>query len=137
MIKLFLDTNILIDLLADRQPFSKYAAELLGASENKKVELYTSSHSIATAYYILNKQIDDKSLRVLLDDLMDYIFPISIDYLILKKAVKSNVKDFEDAIQILAATSITNLDAIVTRNPKDFKDAGILVLSPEKAVELI
>ena len=137
MIKLFLDTNILIDLLADRQPFSKYAAELLSASENKQAELYTSSHSIATTYYILNKQIDDKSLRVFLDDLMDFIYPISIDYLILKKAVKSNIKDFEDAIQILAAASIANLDAIVTRNPKDFKDAGILVLSPEKAVELI
>jgi predicted nucleic acid-binding protein len=137
MIKLFLDTNILIDLLADRQPFSKYAAELLSASENKQAELYTSSHSIATTYYILNKQIDDKSLRVFLDDLMDFIYPISIDYLILKKAVKSNIKDFEDAIQILAAASIANLDAIVTRNPKDFKNASILVLSPEKAVELI
>jgi len=137
MIKLFLDTNILIDLLADRQPFSKYAAELLSASENKQAELYTSSHSIATTYYILNKQIDHKSLKVFLDDLMDFIYPISIDYLILKKAVKSNIKDFEDAIQILAAASIANLDAIVTRNPKDFKNADILVLSPEKAVELI
>lgn len=137
MIKLFLDTNILIDLLADRQPFSKYAAELLSASESKKVELYTSTHSFATTYYILNKQIDDKSLRVFLDDLMDFIHPISVDYLILKKATKSNIKDFEDAIQVLAAASISNLDAIVTRNPKDFKDAGILVLSPEKAVELI
>ncbi|TKB98858.1 type II toxin-antitoxin system VapC family toxin [Pedobacter cryophilus] len=137
MIKLFLDTNILIDLLADRQPFSKYAAEILRAADNKKAELYTSSHSIATTYYILNKQIDDKSLRVILDDLMDFIYPIAIDNQILKKALKSNIKDFEDAIQILAAKSIPNLDAIVTRNIKDFKDADILVLSPDNAVELI
>ena len=55
MKKVFVDTNILIDLLADRPPFSKYAIEIFDLAERKKVELFTSSHSFATTHYILKK----------------------------------------------------------------------------------
>jgi uncharacterized protein YeeX (DUF496 family) len=85
----------------------------------------------------MNKQIDDQSLRTILDNLMDYIHPVAIDFQILKRAIKSNSKDFEDAIQILAAASIPNLEAIVTRNLKDFRETDISVLSPDMAVILI
>ena len=132
MKKVFLDTNILIDLLADRQPFSKFAIEIFDLAEKKKIKLYTSSHSLATTHYLLKKYMGEKDLRTLLYSLLDYLDIMSIDLTIIKKSLLSRHKDFEDAIQIFAANSIDNLDFIVTRNVKDFKEAGIVVLPPDE-----
>ncbi len=132
MKKIFVDTNILVDLLADRKPFSKYAIEIFNAAENKKVKLFTSSHSIATTYYLLKKFIDDSSLRKTLLGLIEYMTIISVDTEVLTKGLRSKQKDFEDSIQIYCATSIDKMDCIVTRNVKDFKACEILVLTPNE-----
>ena len=132
MKKVFVDTNILIDLLADRPPFSKFAIQLFDLAEKKKVKLFTSSHAYATTHYLLKKHVPEKTLRELLYSLLDYIDLIGIDGDVIKKGLLSNYKDFEDAIQIIAARSVANLDFIVTRNLKDFKDAGIPVLPPDE-----
>lgn len=79
MKKNFVDTNILIDLLADRKPFSKYVVEIFNAAENKKVKLFTSSHSIATTRYLLKKFENDNALRKTLLGLIEYMTIISVD----------------------------------------------------------
>ena len=132
MKKIFVDTNILVDLLADRKPFSKYAVEIFIASENKKIKLFTSSHSIATAYYLLKKYKDDNSLRKTLLGLFEYVTIIPVDTEVLLKGLRSKQKDFEDAIQIYCATNVDKIDCIVTRNVKDFKGCEILVLTPDE-----
>ena len=132
MKKIFVDTNILVDLLADRKPFSKYAIEIFNVAENKKVKLFTSSHSIATIYYLLKKFIDDSSLRKTLLGLIEYMTIISVDTEVLTKGLRSKQKDFEDSIQIYCATTIDKIDCIVTRNVKDFKGSEILVLTPDE-----
>jgi predicted nucleic acid-binding protein len=129
---IFVDTNIIIDLIADREPFSKYAIALFSEAENKKVKLYTSSHAIATTHYLLKKYTEEKKLRQILLELSTYLQIIPIDADIIRKGLKSKHKDFEDALQILCAGSIQKMDCIVTRNIKDFKDADIPVISPEK-----
>jgi hypothetical protein len=65
-------------------------------------------------------------------ELSTYLQIIPIDADIIRKGLKSKHKDFEDALQILCAGSIQKMDCIVTRNIKDFKDADIPVISPEK-----
>lgn len=132
MKRIFVDTNIIVDLIADRKPFSKYAIELFSKAEEKQIELFTSSHAIATTHYLLKKYLDEKSLRELLNNLLDYLTVIPIDTDTLKKGFKSKHKDFEDALQILCASSVTNIYCIVTRNIKDFKDCGLLVLPPDE-----
>ncbi|MDB5024866.1 MAG: twitching motility protein PilT [Mucilaginibacter sp.] len=134
MRNVFVDTNILIDLLADRPPFSKFAVAIFDLAEKHKVKLFTSSHSYATTHYLLKKYMGEKELRVVLYSLLDFIDIISIDLSIIKKSLLSNHKDFEDAIQIFAAGSIKSLDFIVTRNIKDFKDAGVTVLPPDELI---
>ena len=133
----FVDTNILVDLVADRQPFSKFALRLFDLAEKNKVKLFTSSHAYATAHYLLKKHIGEKELRTLLYSLLDYIDLIAIDSAVIKKSLLSNHKDFEDAIQIIAATSLVSLDSIVTRNLKDFKGAGIPVLPPDEVLHYL
>ncbi len=128
----FVDTNIIIDLLADRPPFSKYAIEIFSLAETHQVKLFASSHSLATTHYILKKFIDEKKLREILHDLLDYVTIVPVDFHIIRKSLLSKHKDFEDAIQIVAAISVTELDYIVTRNIKDFRDAPITVLPPDE-----
>ncbi|HEY1017925.1 MAG TPA: PIN domain-containing protein [Sediminibacterium sp.] len=132
MKRIFLDTNILVDLIADRKPFSKYAVTIFNAAESKKIKLFTSSHTIATTYYLLKKYVDEKGLRQILLGLFDYITIIPVDEEVLLKGLRSNQKDFEDSIQIYCATSVEKMDCIVTRNLKDFKGSEIPVLAPDE-----
>ncbi len=132
MIKVFLDTNILVDLIADRKPFSKHAIEIFKSAEEHKTQLYTSSHSISTTHYLLKKFVEEKELRDILFNLFDFIEVVPVNLDILKKGLRSSHKDFEDAVQILCASSITGINCIVTRNKKDFKTSEIAVLTPDE-----
>jgi predicted nucleic acid-binding protein len=132
MKKLFLDTNIIVDLIADRKPFSKYSIEIFKKAEEKKIKLFTSSHSIATTHYLLKKYLEEKILRDVLYNLLDYVTVIAVDTDVLKKGLRSKHKDFEDSIQILCASTIEKIDCIVTRNTKDFRVSEILVLTPDE-----
>jgi predicted nucleic acid-binding protein len=136
MKKLFLDTNIIVDLIADRKPFSKYAIQIFQKAELKEIELFTSSHSIATTHYLLKKYLAEKELREVLYNLLDYITVIAVDVDILKKGLRSNHKDFEDSIQILCASSIEKIDCIVTRNTKDFKASEIPAFNPDEILSI-
>jgi len=135
MKKVFVDTNILVDLIADRRPFSKFAIQIFSKAEERKIKLYTSSHSIATTHYLLKKYIDEKELREVLYNILDYLNIVAIDQDVIKKGLKSKHKDFEDALQIISAYSIENLDCIVTRNIKDFKGSEIPVLTPDELIK--
>lgn len=132
MKRIFVDTNIIVDLITDRKPFSKFAIDLFNRAEKKKIRLFTSSHSIATTHYLLKKYIDEKNLRSILYDLTDYITIIQIDSEMIQKGLRSKHKDFEDALQINCAYSVEKIDCIVTRNIKDFKDSEITVLTPDE-----
>ena len=137
MKKIFVDTNIIVDLIADRRPFSKFAIEIFSKAQDKKLKLYTSSHSIATTHYLLKNYIEEKELRNVFYNLLDYIQVIPVDINTIKKGLKSKHKDFEDAIQMLCAYPIEKMDCIVTRNIKDFRDCEIPVLSPDELVKKI
>jgi predicted nucleic acid-binding protein len=137
MKKVFVDTNILVDLIADRRPFSKFAINIFSKAEERKIKLYTSSHSIATTHYLLKKYIDEKELRDVLHSILDYLNIVAINLDVIKKGLKSKHKDFEDALQIISAYSIDKLDCIVTRNIKDFKGCEIPVLTPDELIKYL
>ncbi len=134
---IFLDTNILVDIVANRNPFSKSAIAIFDYCERKKIKLYSTSHSVATMHYIAKKMVDEKELRSIIEDLLDTISIIAVTELILRKSLKSNHKDFEDAIQIISAQSIHNMDCIITRDLKDYKHAEINVLTPDDFLNTI
>jgi predicted nucleic acid-binding protein len=127
--KVFLDTNILVDLLTDRPPFTSEALEIFSLGEKGKVMLYTSTHSIATTHYILKKYVAEKQLRNLLLELSDRMTVLDITQSILISSLQSAHKDFEDAIQMIAAESSGEIDYILTRNLKDFKTSIIPAVS--------
>ena len=132
MKRVFLDTNIIVDLIADRKPFSKYSIEIFKKSEERKIKLFTSSHSIATTHYLLKKYIEEKALRDVLYNLLDYVTVIAVDTDVLRKGLRSKHKASEGSNQILCASTVEKIDCIVTRNTKDFRDSEIVVLTPDE-----
>ena len=128
----FLDTNILIDLIADRQPFSKHAIAIFNLKEENKIELYTSSHSIATTHYLMKKYLNETSLNEVVSSLLDFLIVLPVDIEVLRRALHSKTKDFEDAIQIVCAAKNEQMNFIITRNLKDFKNSSIKAISPDE-----
>ena len=129
---IFLDTNILVDIVTNRKPYSQNAISIFDYCQRKDIIMYCTSHSIATLHYLAKKIVNEKELRSIIEDLLDTISIIAVSESILKKSLKSNHKDFEDAIQITAAQSINTMDCIVTRDLKDYKFSEINVYTPDE-----
>lgn len=126
---LFLDTNILVDFLTNRPPFTEEAQEVFELAESGQLKLYTSTHAVVTTHYLLKKYEDESKLRYRLSVLTELVEVLDVSQSILKKALKSTHKDFEDAVQIRTAESISSMGYIITRNIKDFKASNIPAIS--------
>ena len=137
MKNIFIDTNVLIDFFADRKPFSIEAAILFNYSFNKKINIYISAVSYNNIYYILRQSCSHTETIKMLSELNEWTDIIDVSKEIIKKALKSEFKDFEDAIQYNCAKSLTKIEFIVTRDTKDFKTSSLPILTPKEAVILI
>ena len=136
MQKLFLDTNVIIDFLGERENFYEPAAKILTLADKKKIKILTSPTSISNAYYILAKYEDSKSV---LEKIRKFKVLCSISMMndeVVEKASNSNFKDFEDAMQYFSAVA-SNCDLIITRNEKDFKNALIPVMNAESYLQTL
>lgn len=136
MIRVLLDTNIIIDFLNDRQPFSLDAADIFRQGRKKSIELFTSSHSFATAHYIMKKLLPEKELRSALTKLNQHIQILPVTEKEIQHALSSNHQDFEDSIQIFTALN-GNIDYIVTRNIKDFQKSPVKVNTPDQLLRAL
>lgn len=133
----YLDTNVLIDFLADRKPFSESASAIFNLAVKKKIKLYISAISHNNIYYILRRENKSHSKTIsLLALLTEDCQILDTTKSILQSAMHSDFNDFEDAIQYFSAKSHTGIHAIVTRNPKDFAVKDISILSPAEAISL-
>ncbi len=133
----FLDTNIVIDVLANREPFSNFASRLLDYGDKGKINIYISALSYSNIYYILRKSCSHKEMISLLKDINSILTTIDVTGYIIQEALESKLKDFEDAIQLNTALSNKKIQAIVTRDPKGFKNTEISVLTPQEAIGII
>lgn len=133
MIKLFLDTNILIDYLSRREPFFEPAALLFQLGKRGKCQLLVSSLSFATASFILQAhyKLSHEAIITLFAKIVNLCHITVVDEQMVKKALKSEFEDFEDALQYYSATNYKS-DYIITRNKKDFSHSQIEVLTPDE-----
>jgi len=134
MRQIFLDTNIVIDFLANRKPFSLYAAKLFNYALLGKVKIYISAVSYNNIYYILRQSHSSAAAIKLLNELSEMAEIADVTKDIIKESLESDFKDFEDAIQYNCALSLSKIDFIVTRDTKDFKKSSLSILTPEEAV---
>ncbi|MFN3444250.1 MAG: type II toxin-antitoxin system VapC family toxin [Bacteroidia bacterium] len=134
---LFLDTNLLIDFLADRKPFSLEAAKLFNFSFKKKVTIYVAGVSYNNIYYILRQSCSHSETIKILSELEEWTETIDVSKDVIKKALNSSFKDFEDAIQYNCAKTLNKIDCIVTRDTKDFKTSSIPTMTPKEALTML
>lgn len=136
MKKIFVDTNVIIDFLADRRPFSFSAARLFSSALAKEIKIYISAVSYNNIYYILNQSLSHSKTVLLLADIAEFTETVDVTKAIIQHAIKSDFKDFEDAIQYYCALSVNKIEVIITRDPKDFKKSTIPVMSAEEVLNL-
>lgn len=137
MTHIFLDTNVVIDILADRRPFSIDTAKLFNYSLSGKVKLYVSAVSYNNIYYIMRQSLSNNETIKLLSELSEMVEIVDVTKNVIKKSIKNDFKDFEDAIQYNCAISNTKIDFIVARDAKDFKKSTLSILAPKEAVSFV
>ena len=130
---IFMDTNVVIDFLADRQPFSLDAARLFDLTIDGKVRIYISAVSYNNIYCILRRSLSNNATIKLLEELVEMTEITDVTKGIIQQSLKTDFKDYEDAIQYYCALSIPKIDVIVTRDTKDFKKSALPVLTPAEA----
>jgi predicted nucleic acid-binding protein len=128
MIAIYIDTDIILDLLLQREPHFSSAAELFRLIETKKVNAYVSTLIIWNIYYIIEKHTNRKKAHQCVSQIRMLLSIIPVNDKIIDLALQSDFKDFEDSIQYYAAKS-KNIETIITRNKKDYKTADISVMS--------
>ena len=133
MMKVFLDTNIVIDLLDKREPFYIDAVKLFTLAYQKKITLFVSPMTYATASYLRRKH-GKEGMRKLLNNFRQLSQITTADERVVDAALASSFDDYEDALQYYSALT-RNVDVIVTRNKKDFTSASIPVLSPAELLK--
>ena len=136
MTKVFVDTDVCIDLLSGRKPYNQKAEILFSLADVGKIKIHTSSLSFANIDYVLRSQYSTSHSRQIIGKFKTLVNVLSVDSKTIDLAVASDFTDFEDAIQYYCAIE-NNLTTIITRNIKDYKKATIKVLTPETFISII
>jgi predicted nucleic acid-binding protein len=128
--KLFIDSDVVIDFFTDREPHVNPASELFELNEKDEITLYLSAVSINNIYYIVRRYLGHIKTLEVVETLIEMTQITGTTKSEIVQALKNNFKDFEDSIQYSSAISIKGLDAIITRNIKDYKNSKIAVMTP-------
>ena len=131
--KLFLDTNVVLDLLGEREPFYDAIAKIVSLSDKGKIQLTVSALTYSTIFYILSRFEDKEIVKEKIRKLKIVAQTSDLTDKIIDKGLASKFKDFEDALQYYSALK-SGCSIIITRNGKDFKLADISVFSPDEYI---
>ena len=134
MEKIFVDANIVMDLLEKREEFYQEAQELFTLSDKKNVKLYVSALTLANIHFLLYKHLKMEA-RKALAKFKVLVDVLAVDDKIIDLALTSDLKDFEDAIQYYTAIE-NEMDIIITRNKKDFKNIDLPILNAKEFLNL-
>lgn len=131
MKRVLFDSDVLLDILAQRQPFIVASARALNTVMQNQVQGYVSGHAVTNIFYILRRQVGNEVARELLAKLLQHLQVASVTDEVIRQALNSPIKDFEDAVTSAAALT-AGLEIIVTRNTPDFVASLVPVMLPDE-----
>jgi predicted nucleic acid-binding protein len=131
MEKIFVDTDIILDLLSSREPFYIYSANLFSAADKNEIKIFVSSLSFSNLNYILSKQYSSDQAKKKLLKFKTLVIVLRVTDKVVDLALSSDFKDFEDGLQYFTAIE-NNIKTLLTRNLKDYKSAEISVMTAEQ-----
>jgi predicted nucleic acid-binding protein len=135
-VKILIDTNIVLDLLLEREPFVEKAIALFEQIECGNLAGYIAATTITNIFYIIRKTEGREVALAAINRLLIGLQFCAVDRQTVETALSIDLKDFEDSIQ-LACTTLNQLDAIVTRDRKDFIGSPLPVYSPAEILDQI
>ena len=136
MTRILLDTDINLDFVLARQPFFVEAKEIFLQLAQSKFEAYIADITAINIYYFGRKEKGRDDTSKELEKLLRFVKICSANSTILQKAINSPISDYEDAVQHECAAA-ENLDAIVTRNARDYNNASIKIYSPAEFLQIL
>lgn len=128
--KLFVDSDVVIDFFTDREPHANPASELFELNEQENVKLYLSAISINNIYCITRRFLGHKKTLEVVEMLTEMTEIIGTTKKEIIQALKNDFTDYEDSVQYSSALTIKDLDAIITRNIKGYRNSSIAVMTP-------
>lgn len=131
MQKVFIDSDVLLDFFYDRKPFSNHASRLLQLCVDGHIQGFVSPLIIANVYYLLRKTANHSLVIKKLNQLLSLLEVVPMDKAVVLKALNSDFKDFEDALQNYAVEAHKNIPTLITRNVKDYKNSAIAIIQPD------
>jgi predicted nucleic acid-binding protein len=134
MERVFVDTDIILDLLSKRDPYYDFSAHLFSKADKRELEIGVSSLSFSNFNYLLSKKYGTNDTRKILLRFKTLVKVITVDDKIVELALGSEFKDFEDAIQYYCAIE-NDYKTLLTRNLKDYKKANIPIMTAESFVK--
>ena len=129
--RVLVDTNVVLDVLLDREPFAADSAEIMSRVETGEISGWLCATTVTTLFYLVAKAADATTAREAVQSLLSLFEIAPVNRPILEGALALGFSDFEDAVLHEAARQV-NAQAIVTRNANDFDRAEIPVYTPQE-----
>ncbi len=135
MNNILIDTDVILDFFFDRKPHSDYSSIIFTLCEQKKIKGFITPVIISNVYYLLRKTATHKKVMEKLNLLLSITDVLVMNKEVVRQAMNSEFKDFEDALQNFSAIINGKISSIVTRNVKDYKKSEIGVLTPKSFIQ--
>lgn len=132
--RVLLDTDVIIDVAIDRQPFSVASGEILSMVENGFIEAYLAWHSIANFYYLVSSGKNESKARKFIKEILEFVDIAKTGKREAMFALQLQMKDFEDALQVSAANACL-AEWIISRNLKHYRNSPVPAISPTEFIK--
>jgi predicted nucleic acid-binding protein len=134
--KVLYDLNIILDVLQRREPFYLMSARALACAESGQVEGWVAAHSLTTLFYLVARGQSAEKARVVLGEILRFLAVAGVDGPVIEQALNLPYRDFEDAVQMMAAVQ-AGATYLVTRNVPDYRAGPLPALQPAEFLALL
>ncbi|MFO7657721.1 MAG: PIN domain-containing protein [Bacteroidales bacterium] len=131
MDRVLIDSDVILDLYFDRKPFAEYSSTILSMCETKTIIGFLTPLIYSNVYYLLRQTAKHEKVIEKLRQLLEITEVIQMDRKVVENALNSGFKDFEDGLQNYCAVNNGNIDLILTRNLKDYRNSELGIFTPE------
>lgn len=133
---MLVDTNVVLDVLLDRRPFSEEAAQVFAFIEESRIEGFLCATTVTTIDYLIGQALSPAKAREALQRILSLFEIAPVNRPVLDQALRSGISDFEDAV-LEQAGRLVAVDAITTRNVRDFENSSIKVFDPHELISTV
>ena len=134
--KVLFDTNVVLDVLLEREPFSEHAAYMMSKVERSEISGFLCATTVTTIYYLLSRFLGKEKAGKSIHSIVSLFEIASVNRVVIENALKSNFADFEDAV-VSESARHAGVEYIITRNVVDFKKSKIPAYTPTEFLGIL